>query len=89
MNPKRCKPETKIRLLVENYSELIAADKARKSNRTGNQEICRIKNSETQSFSMLDAPKFEVGRQIYYDFGEMFRSLNVKADGEDARQAEE
>lgn len=89
MSVKRCKPETKIRLLVENYQDLIAADKARKNNRTGNQEICRIKNSKTQSFSMLDAPQFEVGRKMYYDQSDMFRSLNVKIEGEDARQGEE
>lgn len=76
MHVKRCPAETKIRLLVENYEDLIAADKSRKSNRTGNQEICRIKNSRTQSFAMLDAPQFAVGRQIYYEFGSIFRELN-------------
>lgn len=89
MNVKRCTPEIKIRLLVENYAELIVADRERKNNRTGTQEICRIKNSFTQSFSMLDAPQFAVGRQIYYDFGDMFRSLNVKMEVGNASKEEE
>ena len=87
MHVKRCPAETKIRLLVENYEDLITADKSRKSNRTGNQEICRIKNSKTQSFAMLDAPQFAVGRQIYYEFGRIFRDLNEKV-AKGAREGE-
>ena len=35
----------KMKLLVDNYELLINADKSRKENRTGNQEICRMTGS--------------------------------------------
>ena len=52
----------KMQLLVDNYDALVKADTQRKSNRTGKQEICRMKGSRTQSYFILDAPQYKTGR---------------------------
>ena len=54
--------EAKMQLLVDNYDVLVKADTQRKSNRTGKQEICRMKGSKTQSYFILDAPEYKTGR---------------------------
>jgi len=65
-------------LLEENYDLLLKADKNRKDNRTGKQDICRMAGSITQSYFLLDAPQYKVGRKIYYNFDDEVRALEVK-----------
>ena len=55
-----------MKLLVEFSDELIAADKNRKENRQGIQDICRMTGSLSQSYFIFDAQQFKVGRKIYY-----------------------
>lgn len=63
-------PQVKIQILEEKYDLLIKADKARKDNRSGLQQICRMTGSITQSYFILDAPQNKVGRKIYYSFAD-------------------
>jgi hypothetical protein len=74
--------DEKLDLLVKHYDLLIKSDKSRKSNRTGKQQICRMKGSVTQSYFILDVPSNKVARQIYYEFAEDNRdnSLALKND---------
>lgn len=55
-----------IKLLVEYQDELIQADKDRKDNRRGIQDICRMSGSLTQSYFIFDSQEYKVGRKIYY-----------------------
>ena len=65
-NPKYYTHTRKMKLLVEFPDELIAADKNRKENRQGIQDICRMTGSLSQSYFIFDAQQFKVGRKIYY-----------------------
>jgi hypothetical protein len=56
----------KMKILVELQDELIQADKNRKENRQGIQDICRMTGSLSQSYFIFDAQQFKVGRKIYY-----------------------
>lgn len=55
-----------MELLVEFQDELILGDKDRKDNKKGEQMICRMKGSLTQSYFIFDAQQYKVGRKIYY-----------------------
>jgi len=55
-----------MKLLVEFQDELITADKNRKENRQGIQDICRMTGSLSQSYFIFDAQEYRVGRKIYY-----------------------
>ena len=55
-----------MKLLVEFQDELILADKNRKENRQGKQDICRMVGSLSQSYFIFDAQQYKVGRKIYY-----------------------
>ena len=54
-NPKYYTHTRKMKLLVEFPDELIAADKNRKENRQGIQDICRMTGSLSQSYFIFDA----------------------------------
>ena len=54
-NPKYYNYAKKMRILVELQEELINADKARKENRQGIQEVCRMSGSLSQSYFIFDA----------------------------------
>ena len=55
-----------MKLLVEFQDELILGDKDRKDNKKGEQEICRMTGSLTQSYFIFDAQQYKVGRKIYF-----------------------
>ena len=55
-----------MKLLVEFQDELILGDKDRKDNKKGEQEICRMRGSLSQSYFIFDAQQYKVGRKIYY-----------------------
>jgi hypothetical protein len=66
-NNRKFYPHTKMmKLLVEFQDELITADKNRKENRQGIQDICRMTGSLSQSYFIFDAQEYRVGRKIYY-----------------------
>ena len=56
----------KMKILVDLQDELILADKNRKENRQGVQDVCRMTGSLSQSYFIFDAQKYKVGRKIYY-----------------------
>ena len=56
----------KMKVIVEFQDELILADKNRKDNRSGVQDICRMQGSLSQSYFIFDAQQFKVGRKIYF-----------------------
>jgi len=59
--------ERKLKLLIQLEDQLIKADKERKENRKGTQEICRMV-STSQSYYMFDSSGYRVARGILYDF---------------------
>ena len=75
-----CNFENKMELLADNFDLLIIADKTRKGNRTGEAQICRIKNSKTQSYFILDAPQFKVGRDMYYENWRHVRRFTIQRE---------
>ena len=56
--------------LVEHQEDLIKADKNRKENRRGIQEICRMRGSLTQSYFIFDSHQYKVARKIYFGIEE-------------------
>mmetsp|Transcript_4428 Transcript_4428/g.6516 ORF Transcript_4428/g.6516 Transcript_4428/m.6516 type:complete len:83 (+) Transcript_4428:7050-7298(+) len=58
--------EIRLEKLVKFYDDLIRADKARKENRAGVQEICRMTGSLSQSYFIFDSQMFQVARKIYF-----------------------
>ena len=52
--------------LVEHFDDLTKADKNRKENRRGIQEICRMTGSLSQSYFIFDSQQYKVARKIYY-----------------------
>lgn len=62
--------ERKLKILVEYQDDLIQADKDRKENRRGIQEICRMTGSLAQSYFIFDCSTYKVGRKIYYAVNE-------------------
>ena len=65
-DPEHFPYERKLKILVEYQEELIQADKDRKENRRGIQEICRMTGSLAQSYFIFDSFNYKVGRRIYY-----------------------
>jgi len=66
----------KMTELVQHQEDLIKADKARKENRQGVQEVCRMMGSLAQSYFIFDSQQYKVARKIYYGVDDK--------DGEDA-----
>jgi hypothetical protein len=64
-NPRYWPYPKKMKILVEFQDELILADKSRKENRQGIQDICRMTGSLSQSYFIFDAQQYKVGRKIY------------------------
>lgn len=58
--------ERQLRVLQELQEDLIIADKERKDNRRGVQEICRMTGSLTQSYFVFDSQNYKIGRKIFY-----------------------
>jgi len=58
--------EERLKKLIDFYDDLIRADKGRKENRTGVQEICRMMGSLSQSYFIFDSTQFAVAREIYF-----------------------
>ena len=63
---KKTTHEDRMQKLIQHYDSLILADKARKENRNGVQEICRMTGSLTQSYFIFDSQNYKVARMIYY-----------------------
>ena len=57
--------ERKLKLLIQLEDQLIKADKGRRENRKGTQEICRMA-SVSQSYYMFDSQHYKVARKLYY-----------------------
>ena len=57
----------KLKKLKTHYDDLINADKNRRENRKGQQEICRLSGSETQSFFIFDCAKYKIARKLYFE----------------------
>ena len=57
----------KLKLLIQLEDQLLKADKERKENRKGTQEICRMV-STSQSYYMFDSNHYRVARKILHDF---------------------
>lgn len=66
-----------MKLIIRYQEELLAADKSRKENRMGIQEICRMTGSLSQSYFIFDANQYKVGRRIYF---------NIEANKEDEEE---
>ena len=65
-NSKYYSYKRKMKILVDLQDELILADKNRKENRQGIQDVCRMTGSLSQSYFIFDAQEYKVGRKIYY-----------------------
>ena len=65
-NEKVYTAEAKMIELVQHQEDLIKADKARKENRQGVQEVCRMMGSLAQSYFIFDSQQYKVARKIYY-----------------------
>lgn len=59
-----------MKTLIALEEDLIKNDKARKDNRRGIQEICRMTGSLSQSYFIFDSQQYKVGRKIYYGLDE-------------------
>ena len=57
----------KLKKLKIHFEDLIQADKSRRDNRRGVQEICRMTGSETQSFFVFDCSKYKIARKLYFE----------------------
>jgi len=71
--------ERKLRLLIQLEDQLIKADKGRRENRKGTQEICRMANS-TQSYYMFDSKHYKVARKLYYSLDRKDQYANEDDD---------
>ena len=90
--------EIRMQKLIQHYDSLILADKARKENRNGVQEICRMTGSLTQSYFIFDSQNYKVARKIYYGIDDQVEQdedddiqgiLNKKAEKDSESESSE
>ena len=72
-------PEKKLRLLIEYEEQLLRADRNRRENRRGVQEICRM-TSMSQSYFIFDSHQYKVARKIYYELDKHDQYANEDED---------
>lgn len=78
-DPKIYTPEKKLRLLIEYEEQLLRADRNRRENRRGVQEICRM-TSMSQSYFIFDSHQYKVARKIYYELDKHDQYANEDED---------
>ena len=78
-DPKIYTPEKKLKLLIEYEEQLLRADRNRRENRRGVQEICRM-TSMSQSYFIFDSHEYKVARKIYYDLDKHDQYANEDED---------
>lgn len=58
----------KLESLTQFADELIQNNKDQEENRRGNQTICRMTGSNTQSYFIIDQKDYQTANQLFYGF---------------------